>query len=109
MEITTTGIEEIICPNVPVLNFRGANAAFKTQTDLMLADVDRLIEYIVNKDKNVLYELLTTNKAVVSKDTHRGSYLFGSFNEMEKKDKHAVTPSKPPAGKYIYIRVQISI
>ena len=47
----------------------------------MIADTDRLVEYILHKDKNVLSELLTTNLAVVPTDYPQKP---GIFTEVSK-------------------------
>ena len=47
-------------------------------------NTDRLVEYYLNKDKNVLYELLTTQKAVVGIGENFESLLYGEVNHSGK-------------------------
>ena len=54
----------------------------------LVEDTDKLVEYILEKDKNVLYELLTTNKAFV-----------GHKKAAETQKKRAVARRKFEEGK----------
>jgi len=68
-------------------DYQKAAEVFKDRKDnpdhdarMLVEDTDRLIEYILERDKNVLYELLTTNKSFVG---------YKKADEIKKKRAEA--------------------
>ncbi len=59
-----------------------------------VSDVDRLIEWVLAKDQNVLYELLTTNKTFMLTMDPNGRDKFGESTKNYKKSH----PDKPHQG-----------
>ncbi|MBX9678812.1 MAG: DUF1588 domain-containing protein [Gemmataceae bacterium] len=58
---------------------------------ILVEDTDRLVEYILEKDQNVFYELLTTNKSFVAYKTaadlkKKRAIETAKFEENKKKD-----------------------
>ena len=67
----------------------------------MVDDTDRLIEHILEEDKDVLKELLTTNKAFVSyrnaaETKEKRANALKEFNEKKKKDPEKYEGKMPP-------------
>lgn len=74
----------------------------------LIEDTDRLIEYILESDKDVLRELLTTNKSFVA---HKGgaalkkqrAEALAKFEEQAKKEPEKFKGKKPPkVGRSLY-------
>jgi mono/diheme cytochrome c family protein len=81
---------------------------------VLVEDTDRLIEYILEKDKNVLRELLSTNKAFVAYKTaadtkKKRAQEIAKFEEGKKKEpeKYAKKTLKLP-GRSIYLAYNLT-
>lgn len=74
----------------------------------LIEDTDRLVEYILEQDKEVLYELLTTNKAFVAYKTaadtkQKRAQALKEFEEKKKADPKKYETKKPQkVGRSIY-------
>ena len=64
----------------------------------LVADTDRLVEYFVEKDRNVFYELLTTDKSFVGSDKIEHWLKFKNRREKQAKEK-GVKPATHPFSK----------
>ncbi|MEI7684769.1 MAG: DUF1588 domain-containing protein [Planctomycetota bacterium] len=80
----------------------------------LIEDTDRLIESILAQDKNVLKELLTTNKAFVgyksAADTKKKRAIeLAKFEENKKKDPEKFKNKTPPkVGRSIYLAYNLT-
>lgn len=74
----------------------------------LIEDTDRLIEYILEQDKNVLRELLTTNKSFVAYKTaadtkKKRAEALAKFEEQKAKEPEKFKGKTPPRiGKDVY-------
>ncbi len=111
-----------ICKDSKALASAGGNSKTYYRTMFaMTASTDRLIELILQEDKDVLYELLTTDRVVFA---GQDADYFGEFvgpqkkkpepaeAEQDKKKKKKKDPGSPlvqrltlPTGKAIHVRV----
>jgi len=105
-----------ICKDTKALAAAGGSTRGTTHYRMlsnMTGHTDRLIELILDEDKNVLQELLTTNRVIVEP---RDAAYFGEFTgrkkrqpAAKKKDKTGasplVTPAQFPAGQTVHVRV----
>jgi mono/diheme cytochrome c family protein len=75
---------------------------------VLVEDTDRLVQYILDEDKEILYQLLTTNKAFVAYKTavetkkKRAEELAKFEQEKEKDPKKYATKKPPKSGRSIY-------
>ncbi len=75
---------------------------------VLVEDTDRLIEYILEQDKNVLYQLLTTNKSFVAYKTaadtkKKRAEALAKFEADKKKDPKKYENKTPPKlGRSVY-------
>ena len=116
-----------ICKDMSALVAAGGSAKPETYYRAMhgiIANTDRLVELVLHEDKNVLQELLTTDRVVL--DIGRDRDYFGEFvgrqpkppeeksdeaetkNEEKKKKKAGsplVRPAELPQGKTIHARI----
>ncbi|MEL6104693.1 MAG: DUF1588 domain-containing protein [Planctomycetota bacterium] len=107
-----------VCKDVNAL--RAAGGQTKDQNHYramfaMKASSDRLIERILEEDKNVLRELLTTNRAVVSRGqdaAYFGEYLSDKRPPVDPKAKRnavrrlvTIREAKFPKGEAIHVRI----
>jgi len=76
---------------------------------ILVDDTDRLIEYVLEKDRNVLRELLTTNKSFVSYKSaadlkKKRAAALAKFEADRKKNPDRFKNKKPQmAGKSVYL------
>ena len=109
-----------VCKDTKALTSAGGSARGTTYYRAMFsmrANTDRLIELILQEDKNVLHELLTTNRVVF--DAGKDADYFGEFVGPQKKKpkpapkkKRKGPQSSPlirkatlPKGKPIHVRI----
>ncbi|MEZ6132702.1 MAG: DUF1588 domain-containing protein [Planctomycetaceae bacterium] len=109
-----------LCKDVVAMLNAGAGAQAQTHYRTMFsmtANTDRLIELILHEDRDVLRELLTTDRVVA--DVEADSPYFGEFISPEKppvdpdKDKKknrnarrvTIREAKLPKGETVYVRV----
>lgn len=75
----------------------------------LVEDTDRLLEYVLEQDKNVLYELLTTNKAFVGykkaeEIKRRRIEELAKYEAEKAKDPKKYATKKPPKfGRSVYL------
>ena len=75
---------------------------------MLVEDTDRLVQYILEQDKDVLRELLTTNKSFVAYKTaadtkQKRAAELAKFEEEKRKDPKKYETKKPPkVGHSIY-------
>ncbi|MCM8537708.1 MAG: DUF1588 domain-containing protein [Lentisphaeraceae bacterium] len=76
-----------ICKDEKALAKAGGERATKHYTAMnsMIANTDRLIELIVHEDKNVLKELLTTNRVIY--DSKNDASYFANIDQLLKPEK----------------------
>ena len=88
--------------------FKEQKANPEHDAKILVEDTDRLIEYILEKDENVLYELLTTNKSFVAHriaaDTKKKREAERIKFEKEKKKNPEKYKNKTPRkiGRSVY-------
>jgi hypothetical protein len=81
---------------------------------VLVEDTDRLIEWILAADKNVLYELLTTNKSFVAYKTaadtkKKRAAELAKFEANKKKNPEKFKNKMPPrVGKSIYLAYNLT-
>lgn len=81
---------------------------------VLVEDTDRLIELILEQDKNVLRELLTTNMAFVAYKTaadtkKKRAIELAKFEENKKKDPEKYKNKTPPKiGRNIYLAYNLT-
>jgi hypothetical protein len=106
-----------VCKDTKALVSAGGNANKYYQSMFgMTASTDRLVELILAEDKNVLSELLTTNRVVF--DAGQDADYFGEFVGRQnppppkvegKRDRNASSPlikkANLPAGETIHVRI----
>ncbi len=105
-----------VCKDSRALVAAGGNASvYYTAMFGMTASTDRLIELILKEDKEVLRELLTTDRVVF--DTDRDADYFGEFVgadnpalELEGRSRRKgssplVRPADLPAGEVVHVRI----
>ena len=80
----------------------------------LVEDTDRLIEYVLEQDKNVLRELLTTNKSFVAYKTAadtkaKRAAAAAKFEEQKAKDPEKFKGKAPPkVGKSVYLAYNLA-
>jgi mono/diheme cytochrome c family protein len=80
----------------------------------LVEDTDRLVQYILDEDREVLYQLLTTNKAFVAYKTaaetkKKRAEELAKFEEAKQKDPKKYETKKPPKlGRSIYEAYNLS-
>lgn len=95
--------------------YEGAKEVFKTDKDnpehdarVLVEDTDRLVEYVLEQDKKVFHELLTTNKSFVAHkngaDTKKKRAAeLAKFEANKKKDPEKFKNKKmPKVGRSVY-------
>ena len=111
-----------ICKDTKALVSAGGNAKTYYRSMFgMTAETDRLIELILQEDKNVLQELLTTDRVVFN--SAQDADYFGEFtgprkkkpqpeeppkkSNKKKRNAHSplIQPAKLPPGETIYVRI----
>ncbi len=108
-----------VCKDTKALVGAGGNAKNYYRSMFgMTANTDRLIEWILHEDKNVLYELLTTDRVVF--DAGADTDYFGEFvgpqkappkveDKKKKKNKNASSPlirkATLPKGQEVHVRI----
>jgi mono/diheme cytochrome c family protein len=101
--------------------YEAATEVFKNNKDnpehdarALVEDTDRLVEYILEQDKNVLRELLTTNKSFVAWRTaadikKKRAKELAKFEEKRKQDpKKFKNKKRPKVGRNIYEAYNLS-
>jgi hypothetical protein len=72
-----------ICKDTKALSAAGGNGKnYYRSMFAMTANTDRLIELILKEDKNVLFELLTTDRVVL--EINQEALYFSQFEELKK-------------------------
>jgi mono/diheme cytochrome c family protein len=80
----------------------------------LVEDTDRLVQYILQQDQDVLYQLLTTNKSFVAYKTaaetkKKRTEELAIFEEQKQKDPKKFETKKPPkVGRSIYEAYNLS-
>ncbi len=75
-----------ICKDTQALSSAGGDPKSYYRTMFaMTANTDRLVELILEEDKNVLFELLTTDRVVMSTNEH--ALYFSEFEKLKKPPK----------------------
>lgn len=75
---------------------------------VLVEDTDRLVQYILEQDKDVLFQLLTTNKSFVAyksaaETKKKRTEELAKFEEQKQKDPKKYETKKPPKiGRSIY-------
>ena len=94
--------------------FKDPKANKNHDARMLVADTDRLIEYILERDKDVLYELLTTNKSFIG---HTKAEEIKKKREKRRREFEAKKRKNPekyrnkvykPFGKSIYEAYNLS-
>lgn len=81
---------------------------------VLVEDTDKLVLYILERDRNVLHELLTTNKSFVAYKTAKDTKMkrlkeLAKFEENKKKDPAKFKNKTPPkSGKSIYLAYNLT-
>ncbi len=81
---------------------------------VLVEDTDRLVQYILDEDKDVLHQLLTTNKAFVAYKTgaetkKKREEELAKFEMEKRKDPQKFATKKPPKnGRSIYEAYNLS-
>lgn len=75
--------------------------AWKLQVQYLIRDADLLVEYVLNKDRNVLAELLTTDRYFVAYPAIKDPKLFDAIIENTKKETLAGIEKSKARGRKI--------
>lgn len=73
---------------------------YNLQMNYLVSETDRLIEYILEADRKVLYELLTTNECIARvRPTIKEENAFNTYNDMKSISFYKNTITKYKKGK----------
>ena len=78
---------------------KAANLTGRYMPETLVEDTDELILYVLKQDKDVLHELLTTNKSFVSSGKQMEAWNKTKKKREDDAKKNGTEPSKHPFGK----------